>query len=75
MHKYMWVSIVYRIQVCGFAALNPNAADQSSLPCGISRNCKNAYAPPSLGEFKDFFDDFTYFIQKTALWEYCKSFS
>lgn len=45
-------------------SLNPSdCADQSSLR-DLTKTARNAYAPPSLGEFKDFFDDFTYFVQK-----------
>jgi len=50
-------------------SLNPNdRADQSSL-WDLAKTVRNAYALPSLGEFKDFFDDFTYFVQKKVLWE------
>jgi len=42
--------------------LNPNdRADQSSL-WDLAKTVRNAYTLPSLGEFKDFFDDFTYFV-------------
>jgi len=69
---------VYNMQVSEYIefmdSLNPNDhADQSSL-WDLAKTVRNAYALPSLGEFKDFFDDFTYFVQKKRRFGNCKSF-
>lgn len=36
---------------------------------GTFEAARNAYDPPSLGEFKDSFHDFTCFLQKKGAWE------